>query len=148
MWFGVRVDRFEAASEEVLRGFGLSYSAVILLAGLLMQWRRIKRHFVDAYLHVAANGALATMLSGLGSPLSDVWLAGLILFSGTSAAMGVKYRRFAFLAYGVLYGYVGITHRLLRDVSSRTTVLSYLIVTGVAVSVGMLIVSRKFGRSE
>jgi hypothetical protein len=49
-----------------------------------------------------------------------------------------------------LYGYVGITPRLLEGLGVRDFegVLAYLVVTGTMVIAGLVVVARQFGREE
>jgi hypothetical protein len=60
----------------------------------------------------------------------------------------VRYRRFAFVVYGVIYGYIGIARELLRHVPSLTAALFIIVVTAGAVVIGLVVVSRQFGREE
>src|SRR5207244_1335220 len=105
-WFGVRVSRWHIVSDDSLRVFALLYAAVVISAGTWLYRRGIKKHFLDAYLHVAANVVLASMLSGLGDqPYSLLWAALLVGSSAASIGLGIRYRRFAFVLYGMVYGY-------------------------------------------
>ena len=61
---------------------------------------------------------------------------------------GVRFRRFAFVVYGVLFGYAGISFRMLLDIGSFTSALAYLVVSGTIVIVTLVLVARRFGRDE
>ena len=51
-----------------------------------------------------------------------------------------------FVAYGIIYGYVGITVEVLRDVRNATAFFSYFLVTGTLVILALVILARRFGR--
>ena len=65
---------------------------------------------------------------------------------GASLAWGLARRQFAFVAYAAVYGYVGVSSMFLRDVNDETAVLSYFVVTGVAMLVVLVQIARRFGR--
>ena len=45
-----------------------------------------------------------------------------------------------------MYGYVGVSSILIRDMRSSTAVLSYFFVTGVAMLAMLVQIARRFGR--
>ncbi len=59
----------------------------------------------------------------------------LLIACGASLAWGLARRQFAFVAYAAVYGYVGVSSILLRNVNDDTAVLGYFVVTGVAMLV-------------
>ncbi len=61
---------------------------------------------------------------------------------------GLAHRQFVFIAYAALYGYVGVSSILIRDMSDATAVLSYFVVTGIAMLVTLIVVARRFGRES
>jgi len=62
---------------------------------------------------------------------------------------GIKFKRFAFVAYGTVYGYIGISIEILRKSSMESTfALTYLIISGMTVLGSMIFVARLFGREE
>jgi hypothetical protein len=63
-----------------------------------------------------------------------------------SLAWGLKRRQFAFVAYSAVYGYVGVSSMLIRNVSDFTFVLTYFVFTAVAMVVGLVVIARRFGR--
>jgi len=70
------------------------------------------------------------------------------VLAAVSIGLGLRYRRFAFVAYGTLYGYAAISFRTLDALRSPLGSLLYFIVTGSAVVVALVVVARKFGRDE
>ena len=58
-----------------------------------------------------------------------------------------RFHRFAFVAYGTVYSYLGISYLVLMPRRIDTTfALSYLIVSGSLVILSMVLLSRRVGR--
>ena len=145
-WFGVKVSAFHAISTEPLRIAAVAYGILIAGAGFLISSRNIKNHFLDTYLHVAANVVFIAFVSGV----MEQWFysAGLIVLAIVSIYAGVQCRRFAFVVYGVVYGYLGISSRLLWHVYDFTTTLIYVIVSGTVVIVLLVTIARHLRTEE
>ena len=78
-------------------------------------------------------GALGTLrifaiclVAGLSFGLA--YLTALLILSAIAIYLGVRHDRFAFVAYGTLYGYVGLSARLLNAVGTPTLALIYFVV--------------------
>lgn len=147
-WFGIKLTRFGYQSADSLRVSALVYGA--LVAGMAAGLRRldIKPHFVETHLHLAANAAFVALASG--TPVGDwslVYLAGLLALAAASIAYGIRHRQFAFVAYGAVYPYAGISLRLTRHWNDTAT-LGYGVVSASAMAVLMVIIARRFGRDE
>jgi hypothetical protein len=56
-------------------------------------------------------------------------------------------RQFVFVAYAAVYGYVGVSFLLVRNLTGATAVLSYFVVTGIAMLVALVLIARRFGRA-
>jgi hypothetical protein len=143
-WFGVKVSAFQAMSNESLRIAAVAYG--ILIAGFLISTRNIKKHFLDTYLHVAANVLFIAFVSGV----LEQWfyLVGLIVLAIVSIYAGVHFGRFAFVVYGTVYGYIGMSSRLLHQVYDPTSTLLYVIVSGTAVIVLLVTLARRLRTEE
>lgn len=148
-YVGLTLNVFDAIDTDILRLSAMLYGAFLLGVGLLLHRVGIKRHFFDVYLQLGANGVLLAAISGIFEPGSwPLYLAGLVLLSGMSIYLGVRYRRFAFVAYGTLYGYAGVSIRLLNSIGSPTGGLLYVAVTASLVVIALVVVARRFGRTE
>jgi hypothetical protein len=109
----------------------------------------IKRHFLETYLHIAANVVFAAVVSGIdGGPRWMLYLGALAVLSAGTIVLGVRFRRFAFVAYGTVYGYAGISYAVLPHLRADTAFLAYFVVTGSIVIVSLAILARRFGRGE
>lgn len=148
-WLGLRIDAFTGQSSNWLRLTAFGYGAFISGMGTWLYRAEIKAHFLQVYLHLAANVVMAAVASGLGErSFGPAFLAALVALSAAAIVLGVRLRSFAFVAYGILYGYGGISYKLLELMSDRTATLLYFVISGLFV-VGLLVVlARRFGRDE
>ena len=146
-WFGLRISRFAFSYGESLRPYALVYGVLVASIGIWLHRCGIKKHFTESYVHIASNVLFGALISGITVRESAwLYLMGLLGLAGIAIVEGVRFRRFAFVAYGVLYGYIGMSVRLLRDVRiDSTAALSYLIVSGMLVILSMILLARRFG---
>lgn len=139
-----------AVSGDSLRPYAIAYGILVAGIGGLVHTAGIKKHFTETYLHIAANVMFLALISGVHDENATwVYFAALLAFAASAIVGGLRFRRFAFVAYGTVYGYIGISMRVLNGtvIDSRIA-LSYLIVSGVAVVCLMVFVARRFGREE
>jgi hypothetical protein len=147
-WFGVRLSAstFFAGS---IRDVALAYGAAVAVAGAVLHRQRIKPHFVETYLHVAANAILFALASEVVNRTSLPWLIALIALCGVAIERGVRFKRFAFVVYGVVYAYVGVSATALDGwFHTETSILAYFALSAVTTVVGLVLISRRFGREE
>ena len=129
------------------RQYALLYCLVVGVGGALLQRRGVKAHFFGTYLNIVANVLFWAVLSGVFQREGyGVWLLALLLACGASLAWGLTRRQFVFVAYSAVYGYVGVSAMLIRNVSDFTLVLTYFVFTAVAMVVGLVLIARRFGR--
>jgi hypothetical protein len=148
-WFGVRLSQFDFFVGSQLRLAALGYGLTTAAVGVTLYQSGIKRHFLETYLHLAVNVTLAALVSGAASRGTGVlWTLALVVAAAAVVAGGLRFRRFAFVVYGVLHGYIGIAVQALRDVGSVTAALLFIVITAGAVIAGLVTVSRRFGREE
>jgi hypothetical protein len=148
-WLGLRIDGFTGQSSNWLRMMAFVYGALIAGVGTLLYREGIKAHFLEVYVHLAGNVVLAAAAWGVSdSSMGLAYLAALVSLSAAAIALGVRYRKFAFVAYGILYGYGGVSYKLLESIGGPTAALFYFVFTGTFV-IGLLVVlARRFGRDE
>ena len=146
-WFGVRLSAsafFGGSMREIAIAFGVAVAGI----GLLFDRRRIKRHFLETYLHIAANAMLFALASGTLDRSLASWP---LVLAGACAVVierGIRFRRFAFVVYGVVYGYTGLSAEMLRATHRDAAILAYFVISGAAVVIGLVVLSRRFGREE
>src|SRR5262249_55624553 len=114
-WFGLKISRWPSHQDETYRQCAILYSLVTAGAGAILQHQRLKPHFFETYLHIAANVLFWALLSGVfDHEASFLWLLTLLAACGTSLAWGLTRRQFAFVAYAAVYGYIGVSSLVLR----------------------------------
>jgi hypothetical protein len=148
-YLGLRISGFDTLDSERLRVAGFLYGSFLIGIGILLDYRRIKRHFLDVYLQLGANvGFLAAASGVIDSGAEWLYLLVLLMLAAAAIYLGIRFRRFAFVAYGTLYGYAGLSIRLLDSMGGLTVVLAYFAVTGSLVVFGLVVLARRFGRDE
>jgi len=146
-WFGVRLSAsrfFGGSMREITLAFGIAVAGT----GLLFDHLRIKRHFLETYLHIAANAVLFALASGTLDRSLAIWPLALAAACAAAIERGIHFKRFAFVVYGVVYGYAGLSAEMLRATHRETTILAYFVISGAAVVIGLVLLSRRFGREE
>ena len=146
-WFGLTISHWPSHQDATYRAYAIIYSLIVGAAGVLLKSRGVKPHFFDTYLNIAANVLFWALLSGVFERHGyGVWFLALLIACGASLAWGLKRRQFAFVAYAAIYGYVGISSVLVRELTDTSTILSYFVVTGVAMLIALVWIARRFGR--
>lgn len=145
-WFGVRVSHVGLLVRGSPRAYALAYGTTVAIAGTVLHGLEIKAHFLEAYLHVAANVLLFALASGSFGVHGPIYLAAALALSAVSIAQGIRFSRFAFVIYGVVCGYAAVTGRALRDLQSFSSVLAYFVISGSIVIVALVVAARQFGR--
>jgi hypothetical protein len=145
-WCGVRVSLHLGGS---LRAYALAYGGVVAVAGTALYHAGVKKHFLEAYLHIAANVLFVALLAGVISSVDWVfYLLALVGLAGLAIVAGVRFRRFAFVVYGVVFGYAGVSTWLLRHIREFTGFLIYFVVSGTLVIFALVVLARRFGRED
>jgi hypothetical protein len=148
-WFGLRLSDFPDIGGVSLRASALIYGGLVAAAGAGLYWTGIKRHFLDVYLHVAANVVFVALLSALfDRDTSDLYLLALLGLAGLAIGAGLWARRFAFVVYGVVYGYLGFSARMLSGNTSFSAGMAYIAISSTIVIVSLVVLARRFGREE
>jgi len=146
-WFGLTISHWPSNQDAAYRQYAILYSLMVGGAGAALQRRGLKPHFFGTYLNIAANVLFWALLSGVFNREGYlIWLLCLVAACGASLAWGLKRRQFSFVAYAAVYGYVGVSAVLIRDMNDGTVVLSYFVFTGVAMLVMLVQIARRFGR--
>jgi hypothetical protein len=146
-WFGLTISHWPSHQDTAYRQYAILYSLIIGVAGFLLERRGLKPHFFGTYLNIAANVLFWALLSGVFDRQDYVgWFLALLAACAASLAWGLPRRQFSFVAYAAVYGYIGVSSILVRYIHGDTAVLSYFVITGVAM-LGMLVqIARRFGR--
>jgi hypothetical protein len=146
-WFGLTISHWPSHQDAEYRQYALLYCLLAGAGGALLQHRGLKPHFFGTYLNLVANVLFLALLSGVFDRQGyGGWFLALLIACGASLGWGLARRQFAFVAYAAVYGYVGVSSILLRSVTEATAVLSYFVVTGVAMLVALVQIARRYGR--
>jgi hypothetical protein len=148
-WLGLTISHWPSYQNAAYRQYALLYCLLVGVGGALLQHRGLKPHFFETYLNIVANVLFWALLSGVFEQQSHgLWFLALLIACGASLAWGLTRRQFAFVAYAAVYGYVGVSSVLIRSFNDTTAVLSYFVVTAVAMLVVLVKIARRFGRTE
>jgi len=149
-WFGVKISQFSLSYSGSLRPYALAYGSLVAAAGIWLRQRRIKKHFTETYLHIAANVLFVALLSGVFDKDGTwLYLSGLLALSIIAVVSGIRFRSFAFVAYATVYSYIGISAQVLRGTRSESAAaLAYLVISGAAVILAMVFLARRFAWEE
>ena len=140
---------FDALGSERLRLAGFLYGGFLIGIGVLLKRLAIKPHFLEVYLQLGANVVLLAAASGVLDPDVDwEYLLVLLVLAAASIYLGIRFKRFAFVAYGALFGYAGLSIKVIDVMDEATLALLYFVVTGSMVVFGLVKVARRFGRDE
>ena len=146
-WFGLKISHWPSHQDATYRECALLYSFVVGLGGIVFRQRGLKAHFFGTYLNIVANVVFWAVLSGVFEPAGNgIWLFALLLACGASLAWGITRREFAFVAYAAVYGYVGVSWLLTRNIDDEVGTLIYFVTTAILMLVALVIVARRFGR--
>jgi hypothetical protein len=147
-WFGLTISHWSVHPDDEYREYALLYCLLVGVGGALLKRRGLKPHFFGTYLNILANVLFWAVLSGVFEREGyAVWFVGLLATCGASLAWGLTHRQFAFVAYATVYGYVGVSSLILRGINGESAVLTYFVVSGVAMLVVLVKIGRRFGRT-
>ncbi len=146
-WFGLTISHWSAHQDAAYRRYALLYCLLVGVAGSLLHNRGLKPHFFDTYLNIVANVLFWALLSGVFNDQGyGLWFLALLIACTASVGWGLARRQFAFIAYAAVYGYVGFSFLYVRSIADSSAVLSYFVVSGVAMLVALVRIGRRFGR--
>jgi len=146
-WFGLTISHWPSHQDAAYRQYALLYCLLVGIAGTLLQRRGLKPHFFGTYLNIVANVLFWALLSGVFNRQGyGLWFLALLIACGASVVWGLARRQSAFVAYAAVYGYAGVSSLFLRGVTDESAVLSYFVVSGVAMLVVLVQIGRRFGR--
>ncbi|HEX8814448.1 MAG TPA: DUF2157 domain-containing protein [Terriglobales bacterium] len=146
-WFGLKTSNW-ALDYSAYRQCALVYAVVVGVGGAILQHRNLKSHFFGTYLNIAANVSFWAILEGVFERNDyGFWFLALLIACAASLAWGLTRRQFAFVAYSAVYGYIGVSSVLMRDIHDETFAFAYFVVTAIAMLIALVMIARRFGRS-
>jgi hypothetical protein len=146
-WFGLTISHWPSYQDNTYREYALLYCLVVGVTGALLRYYRLKPHFFGTYLNIVANILFWALLYGVFDDRGfGLWFLALVIACGAALAWGITRRQFAFVAYAAVYGYAGVSSILVRNMDDFTSILSYFVMTTIAMIVGLVVIARSFGR--
>ena len=146
-WFGLTISHWSLYYGGIYRQSALLYCLIAGAAGIILYRCGLKPHFLGTYLNVLGNLLFWALLSGVFETQSrGQWLFPLFIACIASLAWGLKQRQFAFVAYAAVYGYIGLSSIVVRDIHEANAILSWFVVTGAAMVILLVLIARRYGR--
>lgn len=146
-WFGLKISHWPSHQDATYRECALFYCLLTGFCAALLQRRGLKPHFFGTYLNVLANVLFWALLSGVFDQRGyGIWFLALLIACASALAWGLRRRQFVFVAYAAVYGYVGVSAILIRDINDETSILAYFVVTAIGMLVALVMIARRFGK--
>jgi hypothetical protein len=143
-WFGIRSTRFRFWAGDPLRGPAFIYSTVVTGFGAYLWTKQIKTHFTETYFHVGAIVLFIALVSGVINNDGWLYLLGVASIAAITIFGGIRFRKFMFVLYGVIFSYIAVSSRLLRGLQlDSTAALTYFLVSASIVTTLMLLLARR-----
>jgi len=144
-WFGFTLSGHRFSFEEYYREYAIAYSLIILLLGGLLYRVNIKKHFFDIYLNFAVHFLCIALISGVAQyKIFSLYFPGLLLACAALAFYSVKVRKFIYILYAVIYGYIGTSIIVVVYIKQDDLVYLYFIVTSLMIIGLTYAITRKF----
>ena len=149
-WFGFTLSEYRLSFEIYYREYAIIYGILVLLLGILLYRLEIKQHFFDIYLNFAVHFLCLALIAGVTRhKILSLYFPALIVACIVLAFYSLKVRKFSYMLYAVIYGYIGISIVVVDDILSKTSLIFiYFILTSLLVIASIFIISRQFKEDE
>ncbi len=148
-WLGIRVSGLDVLAADPLRATALVYGAFVAGLGTWLYRLGVKAHYHDVYLHLSALIVLSALASGIGEPgVGLSYFGALQSLCAAAIYLGIQHRKFAFVAYGILYAYGAVSYQFAEFLDDAAGLSFYGIISGILVLVALVSLARRFGREE
>ena len=109
-WFGFKLSDNFIHFREYHRLYAITYAVIVFVAGSGLHRFAIKRHFLDIFLNFAAHFLFIAIISGIGHyKVFSLYFPALALCCTIAVIYALRAKRFLYLLYAILYGYVGLS---------------------------------------
>lgn len=148
-WFGFTLSEYHLAFEKYYREYAIMYGITVLLLGGLLYRLDIKKHFFDIYLNFAVHFLCIALLSGVVQyKIFSLYFPTLVLACTALVFYSVKVRKFLYMLYAVIYGFIGISIVIMDHIHGTFFFFTYFIITSLVVIGLIFMISRKFKENE
>jgi hypothetical protein len=145
-WFGFSLASWRLFSfAEYYRFYAMIYALILLGMGILSSRMALKKHFFDIYFNFAAHFLCVALIAGVAEyKLFSLYFPALLIVCIGLAFYSVRVRRFLYMLYAVIYGYVGLSIVVVDRIHRETfLIFAYFIVTSGLVIYFILKMSRQ-----
>ncbi|MEE9910930.1 MAG: hypothetical protein K4571_04325 [Deltaproteobacteria bacterium] len=150
-WFGFTLSGYRLFSfQEYYRLYAIAYALIVLGAGGLAWRLDFKKHFLDIYLNFAIHFLCVALIAGVAEhKILSPYFPALVITCAALIWYSVRVRKFLYMLYAVIYGYVGISVVIVDQIHRETfLVFAYFILTSLMV-IGLIFkMSRRFAEDE
>jgi len=149
-WFGFTLSDFSFAFSTYYREYAIAYAMFVLLFGSLLYRLEIKKHFFDVYLNFAVHFLCIALIAGVAQyKIFSIYFPALILACAVLVLYAVRGRKFLYMLYAVIYGYIGVSIVVFDKIHRETFLIyAYFILTSLLVIASIFIFSRKFREDQ
>lgn len=150
-WFGFTLasQRF-FSFEEYYRSYAISYALIVLGMGILANRLAVKKHFFDIYFNFAVHFLCIALIAGVAEhKIFSLYFPALLMVCIGLAFYSVRVRKFIYMLYAVIYGYIGLSIVVVDRIHRDTfLIFAYFIVTSGLV-IGLIFkMSRQFKEEQ
>jgi hypothetical protein len=145
-WFGFTLSGHHFSFSEYYRIYALTYGFLVLSGGIILYRMAVKIHFFDVYLNFAVHFFCIALISGVAEyKIFSLYFPGLLAACCALSYYAVRVRKFLYMLYAVIYGYIGLSIVIVDQIQRQTfLVFAYFIATSLFV-IGLIYkISRKF----
>jgi hypothetical protein len=145
-WFGFTLSGHRYLFGEYYRFYAMAYGFLVLCGGILLYRLSVKKHFFDIYLNFAVHFLCIALISGVVEyKIFSLYFPALLLACVALAFYAVSVRKFLYMLYAVIYGYIGISIVTVNQIHRQTFfVFAYFILTSL-LAIGLIFkLSHKF----
>ncbi|MEN6488445.1 MAG: DUF2157 domain-containing protein, partial [Smithella sp.] len=123
-WFGFTLSAHRFYFENFYRLYAIAYTLIVLCCGVLLSRLAVKKHFLDIYLNFAVHFLCIALVSGVAEyKILSLYFPALLLACAALAFYSVKVRKFLYMLYAVIYGYIGISIVIVDQIHRQTFLL-------------------------
>lgn len=149
-WFGFTLSLYRLNLENYYRLYAIAYALIVLCCGIITYRVSVKKHFLDIYLNFAVHFLCIALVSGVAEyKILSLYFPALLAACAALAFYSIKVRKFLYMLYAVIYGYIGISIVVVDQIHRQTLLLfTYFIITSIFVIVLIFRLSRRFKEGQ
>lgn len=145
-WFGFTLSLHRLNLEKYYRFYAIAYALTVLCAGYLLYRTNIKKHFFNIYLNFAIHFLCIALVSGVAEyKMLSLYFPALLAACGALAYYSTQIRKFLYMLYAAIYGYIGISIVIVDQIYRQTfLIFAYFIVSSLLMIGFIFKLSRRF----